>query len=66
MPHMGGLEATKKIRALGEWCAEVPIIAVTADEMATSYILAGFTDVTPKPIDSRVFASTVLQHLPDS
>ena len=34
MPVMDGFEATKEIRDLGGWCASVPIIAVTADEMA--------------------------------
>ena len=34
MPAMDGFEATKEIRDLGGWCASVPIIAVTANEMA--------------------------------
>ncbi len=68
MPLMDGFEATKRIRALGGWCAAVPIIAVTANEMANdrnTYIPAGLTDVVPKPINSRVFVATVLKHLDD-
>jgi len=34
MPVMDGFEATQEIRDLGGWCASVPIIAVTANEMA--------------------------------
>ena len=69
MPIMDGFEATKRIRALGGWCAVVPIIAVTENEMANDrniYIPAGLTDVIPKPIESRVFLATVLEHLANS
>lgn len=66
MPVMDGFSATRGIRDLGGWCASVPIIAVTANEMATdrdTYIAAGLDDLVPKPIDTRHFAETVLRHL---
>ena len=66
MPIMDGFRATREIRDLGGWCAAVPIIAVTANEMAQdrdTYVAAGLDDLVPKPIDSRQFAETVLRHL---
>ncbi len=66
MPVMDGFMATRKIRALGGWCASVPIIAVTANEMAkdrATYVAAGLDDLVPKPIDSRQFAKIILRHM---
>jgi CheY-like chemotaxis protein len=62
MPVMDGFEATKEIRDLGGWCASVPIIAVTAKEMAkdrVTCVTAGFNDLVPKPIDTRQRAETI-------
>ena len=68
MPLMDGLEATSRMRALGGWCATVPIIAVTANpDMLTDPhkgIAEGFTGVIPKPIDPRALAHVLLEHLP--
>ena len=61
--------ATRKIRDMGGWCATVPIIAVTANEMANdraAYVAAGLDDLVPKPIKVRQFAETVLRHLAKS
>jgi CheY-like chemotaxis protein len=66
MPVMDGFSATREIRDLGGWCACVPIIAVTANDMArdrSEYIKAGLDDLVPKPIDMRYFAETVHRHL---
>jgi len=53
MPHMGGLEATSKIRALAnEKCAQVPILAITARNPATEQDLwfdTGVDDFVAKP-----------------
>jgi CheY-like chemotaxis protein len=66
MPVMDGFEATRAIRALGGWRSSVPIIAVTANEMArdrSTYLAAGLDDLIVKPINARLFAKTVLGHL---
>lgn len=67
MPVMDGLEATSRIRALGGWCATVPIIAVTANpDMLTdphTGVADGFTDVISKPIDSTTLAHALLKYL---
>ncbi len=66
MPVMDGFKATRKIRDLGGWCASVPIIAVTANEMAndrSTYVAAGLDDLVSKPIDTRKFAEIILRHM---
>ena len=66
MPIMDGFAATRMIRDRGGWCATVPIIAVTANEMASDrsvYIAAGLDDLVPKPVNTRLFAETVLRHV---
>ncbi len=66
MPVMDGFAATREIRDLGGWCASVPIIAVTANEMVQDrsiYDGAGLDDLVPKPIDMRQFAETILRHM---
>jgi CheY-like chemotaxis protein len=53
MPRLGGLEATKRIRALEGPAGEVPVIAVTANAKAgnwETYRSAGFNDFVAKPI----------------
>ena len=52
MPEMDGLEATRRIRALGGAAREVPVIALTADIMShqkRAYAAAGLDGVVPKP-----------------
>ncbi len=54
MPDMGGLEATKQIRALASPQGEVPIIAVTAHALAGAreqYVRAGMNDYISKPFN---------------
>ncbi|HAX02352.1 MAG: hypothetical protein A3K26_04980 [Tenericutes bacterium RIFOXYA12_FULL_35_10] len=53
MPHMDGLEATRRIRSLGQSCQSVPIVAVTANAYFNDYDLLKATqinDVIFKPI----------------
>ena len=57
MPGLGGLEATKKIRAgdVGQMNQEVPIIAMTAHatrQDRKNCLAAGMNDYIPKPISS--------------
>ena len=52
MPGMDGLEATRRIRALGGRAAAIPVIALTADVMdhhQNAYLAAGLNGVVPKP-----------------
>lgn len=59
MPGLGGLEATKKIRAgdIGEMNQDVPIIAMTAHatrQDRKNCLAAGMNDYIPKPISSEL------------
>jgi two-component system, sensor histidine kinase and response regulator len=54
MPRLDGLEATRRIRALGNGVARVPIIAMTANAMrgdALRCFEAGMNDYVAKPVD---------------
>jgi CheY-like chemotaxis protein len=65
MPVMGGVEATRRIRAMPEF-AKIPIIAHTAkasDSDRTECMNAGCTDYLAKPVDIRNLASVLARHL---
>jgi CheY-like chemotaxis protein/signal transduction histidine kinase len=54
MPVMDGVEATRRIRALGGEAGAVPIIAVTANTLAdqvNAYAEAGMDDLVAKPVN---------------
>ncbi|WP_051330011.1 response regulator [Niveispirillum irakense] len=60
MPVMDGLEATRRIRALGGSIGSVPIIAMTANAMAgveETYRAAGMDDYISKPVDYPAFVA---------
>lgn len=62
MPEMGGIEATRAIRALGGPAAAVPIVAATAgamDHEIRACLEAGMNAAVPKPIDPRVLNRTL-------
>ncbi|MGQ3136731.1 response regulator [Phenylobacterium sp.] len=66
MPVMDGLEATRRIRALGGAASQVPIVAMTANAMQSDQdacYAAGMTDFVSKPIHPETFLSTVARNL---
>jgi len=57
MPEMDGLEATRKIRALGGHLADMPIIALTANAFADDIKAcrdAGMSDFIAKPLRKKI------------
>ncbi len=57
MPVMNGLDATRAIRALPNWAAKIPIIAMTADafsENVAECLAAGMNGHIAKPIDIKL------------
>lgn len=62
MPIMDGLEASRKIRALGNQYAQIPIIALTAAAMEEDRrlcITAGMDDFITKPLDANALTNIV-------
>jgi len=64
MPEMDGMEATKKIRALGtEYANKIPIIALTANAGNEKMFLEnGFDAFLPKPVNIMILDS-IIQNL---
>jgi len=68
MPVMGGLEATRAIRALPHWAGR-PILALTAnafDEDRQACKASGMDDFIVKPVDVKVLYATMLHWLDSS
>ncbi|TNE61324.1 MAG: response regulator [Alphaproteobacteria bacterium] len=64
MPVLGGIDATKWIRAMDGKKAEVPIIGCTADafpEQIERFRQAGMQDVVTKPINRRQLLTVINQ-----
>jgi PAS domain S-box-containing protein len=62
MPVMGGMEATRRIRALGAPVGKIPIVALSANVMAeqiASCREAGMNDHLAKPIDRELLRRVV-------
>lgn len=65
MPEMDGIEATRRIRALGTPAAHTPIIALTANVMAGDrerFVAAGMNGVLPKPVTGRMLLDALARH----
>ena len=67
MPEMDGIETTKNIRMKGNWCEEVPIVALTAnttDEARQLFKMEGMQDFLAKPIELSLLHDILLKWLP--
>ena len=67
MPKMDGLEATRRIRAIGtDTARRLPILAMTANafrEDVEECFAAGMNDHVGKPIDLDELSAKLLKHL---
>ena len=64
MPEMDGLEATRRIRALGTSQAELPILALTASVMSeqrAACLEAGMNEVLMKPLELEALHGALAQ-----
>ena len=62
MPGIDGLEATRRIRAMGGAVGDLPIIALTANVMAhqrQDYLNAGMNGVVGKPISPHTLLNEI-------
>lgn len=68
MPGMDGVDTTIAIRAMGGWCAEVPVIALTANatpEAKDLLMASGMNDFLSKPIDIAMLRAMLKKWLSD-
>ncbi|MDR3255806.1 MAG: response regulator [Synergistaceae bacterium] len=68
MPEIDGIEATRRIRALGgDYYGKVPIVALSANVVSSAreaFTEAGMNDFIPKPIEADKLNSVLLKWLP--
>ena len=69
MPEMDGVEATRRIRAIGGRLAKMPIVALTANAVNGSrelFLSAGMDDFLPKPIEKLRLQAILAKWMPDN
>lgn len=67
MPGMDGLEATRRLRAMPDYRAGMPIIALTANILAEDHqecLNAGMTAVLPKPVSRDMLRRALASVMP--
>ena len=67
MPGMDGIEATRKIRSLGNQYTRITIIALTANALSgvrETFLMEGMDDFLAKPIMMRDLREILTKHLP--
>ena len=67
MPEMDGIETMKNIRNKGNWCEEVPVVALTAnttDEARQLFKMEGMQDFLAKPIELTLLHDILLKWIP--
>ncbi len=65
LPGINGFEATDKIQSIPE-LEQIPIVAVTSSVMPADIdqiFQHGFTDLVPKPINTRTIMKTINKYL---
>ncbi|MHA6325967.1 hybrid sensor histidine kinase/response regulator [Roseivivax sp. CAU 1753] len=68
MPVMDGFEATQRIRATPGPCADVPIVALSANVLAynqTNFAQAGMSGFLGKPFSKAELMAVLAEHAPD-
>jgi signal transduction histidine kinase/ActR/RegA family two-component response regulator len=68
MPGMDGVEAVRRIRAMGGSRADLPMIALTANAVSGAremFLASGFSGFLSKPIDAGALAACLLKWLPE-
>ena len=69
MPGMDGIEATRRIRALGGDVGATPILAMTANALAhqqASYLAAGMNGAVAKPLSPAALVQTLVAALDEA
>jgi len=69
MPRMGGVEATRRIRATDGPQAAIPIIALTADTLAhqrKGYVAAGMDGLVAKPMSPVALVQEIVRVIADA